>query len=74
MCHGAERGTAEARVSLSGKEKEGKDTGEMVYVDPAQGETRIVRKGAGFEHLAACFSFSKSNLCFFIFVLGWECK
>lgn len=43
VCAVAERGTAEARVRFSGK-----DSGEMVCVDAAQGETRIVRKGVGF--------------------------
>lgn len=48
----AERGTAEARVRLSGK-----DTGEMVCVDAAQGETRIVRKGWVFSILLLVFPF-----------------
>lgn len=49
----AERGTAEARVRLSGRER----YGEMVCVDAAQGETRIVGKGWVFSILLLVFPF-----------------
>lgn len=49
----AERGTAEARVRLSGRER----YREMVCVDAAQGETRIIGKGWVFSILLLVFPF-----------------